>query len=284
VGTPTGYVELKRCDLSKGGCGTLAIGQCMSNETLTSEVVRYLTKHFVTLSQLSEASGIGSSTIMELVRYRCIPSCSYRLSTSTVINSQVFGDTTIEEASVELYFSPSVTVWIRRAMKLLEHLSLELASLHIKNDFKDAYLKALLESRARELPTYGFLRLEQDDSRICEQELEEVWDAWAKGTYGVCTQNPETAERIARKNVVVALLEQLTNNGEKKVYSHIEAKAVAAAIREYDSIAMPFSPHDRALSSRQRLVDNVLPYIEATERAHSLNQELTLDLTSGCTF
>ena len=254
----------------------------MSNKA--SEVIRYLTKHFLTLSQLSEASGVGAPTILELVRYRCIPSYSYRLSTSTVINSQVFGDATIEEASVELYFSPSVTVWIYRAMKLLEHLSFELASLQIKNDFKNAYLKALLESRASELPVFNFLRLEENDIRVREKNLDEVWDAWSKGIYGVCIQNPETAERIARKNVVVALLEQLTNNGEKKVYSHSEAKAVAAAISEYDSIAMPFSPHDRGLSSRRRLVDNVLPYIEATERAHYLNQELTIDLRSGCTF
>jgi len=77
------------------------------------------------------------------------------------------------------------------------------------------------------------------------------------GTYGVCVVHPDSAQKIAAKEIAQDCLVALTENGQKKIYRPDELPALRDAIAAYDVIAMPFSPVDYPRSSRKRLIDDV---------------------------
>jgi len=234
------------------------------------EISQYLERHFVTLSQLAQRSETAPEVILMLIAHECIPGHSYEIKSRMTVGSFVFGDTVIEEDVVERYYAPTVAVWVRRAQELAAKIPLREVSLAMKETFRSDYRTALFDLGAHKYDEGGCFRSETElDEEAFDRHFEDTWKHWVEGTYGVCTRNADSAANIARKNVAVSRLSHLTANGQKKTYSQKERDEILKAIVEYDEVALPFAPHDYPSSSRKRLVDNVIPYLEAVNEVGS---------------
>ncbi len=164
---------------------------------------------------------------------------------------------------MDRYFASSVMAWIERVMPYLNQMSLPEISLKLKSDFlidlKGAILKAcqLYNFTPDILDEHGVLQAE-----AAEAYAQFTWEHWTKGTYGVCVINADCVERIAMKQLVAEQLSLMTEDGEKVDFDQTEAQEIYRLIQLYNQYAMPFSPHDLEGSSRQRLVNNILPRIK----------------------
>ena len=89
------------------------------------------------------------------------------------------------------------------------------------------------------------------------------WKHFLLGTFGICTANPVSATKIARKGVLQEKLSHLTVNGSKTDFSAAEAKEILPVVDAFADAAMWFSPAEYVRSSRKRLVDDIRPRLLA---------------------
>ena len=62
---------------------------------------------------------------------------------------------------------------------------------------------------------------------------------------------------IAEKEILQHQLTLLTQNGAKFAYTRAEWTAVNEVMQAYETVTMPFAPHEYPQSSRKRLVDDL---------------------------
>jgi len=227
------------------------------------QVYEYLGEHFVHIDVLSRQSGLSVEQLEQLIEHQCIPAASYEIVNSRSVRAHVNGAFSLKEALLDRYFAPSVMAWIERAKPYLSQMSLPEVALKLKSDFTCDLKLAISQACKAYAFTPEILRKNGDlDEAGFEEYAQSAWSHWAKGTYGVCVINADCAERIAMKQLIVEQLSLLTDEGDKAAFDTHESQEVFRMIQLYNQYAMPFSPHDVEGSSRQRLVNNILPRIE----------------------
>ncbi len=234
-----------------------------------ASVRSYLREHFISLDDLAKKAGLKRGQVLNLIEYHCIPKASYTVSETQTISSDVFGAALLVEKPTEQYFPLSEVSWIRRAQQFPETMPLEDIARNLKAAFRSEYREAIV-CLAREKglnPRKIFTADGSVNEAVLERYFEDTWQEWRNGTYGVCVRQADSVERIAKKQIAVQDLEQLTHGGAKDTFTGAEIARVRDAIMNFDDIAMPFAPHDVAISSRQRLVNQVRPRLKKVDSA-----------------
>ena len=90
-----------------------------------------------------------------------------------------------------------------------------------------------------------------------KEKAEQTWNDHLNGAYGLCVVNPSSVAAIIEKQIAVRRLASATENGKKQKLSDKEQTEFLVAAKEFDKVAMPFSPADYPLSSRKRLLDDM---------------------------
>ncbi|MBA3832844.1 MAG: hypothetical protein H0X34_13310 [Chthoniobacterales bacterium] len=219
----------------------------------------YLAAYFCSLDDLAYMTESTVAQIEKLIANGFVPRCSYEITSDRQLVSFVFGSIPGASAPMGRYFALSNAVWIRRALALSKGNRLETAQAQFEARFKKKYLGAL---RARS-PRADTAETNWQD------QLGNTLKHFRAGTYGLCVRDCVSVDRIARKQTVVEQLERLTAGGTRHDFDASEAREVRLAIIEYNAIAMPFSPLDYSLSSRKRLVADLLPFVLPNGFEHS---------------
>jgi hypothetical protein len=98
-----------------------------------------------------------------------------------------------------------------------------------------------------------------------DARIDSLWTHFLHGTFGLCVANPSSEFEIARKEVLQEKLIALTDNGAKLRFTPDDVRQLAPLIADYAAATMPFSPFDYPLSSRKRLVDDLVSRIKAAQ-------------------
>lgn len=233
---------------------------------------RYLAAHFLNEAQLMAAADISADELATLVGQGLVPAPSYVVSEQGKVTSYVFGEMDAGGAIPGRYFHPSQTVWIARAREALAVDGVQ-PQQHLQAVFTARFGAALADLNAStcRMPD-SFDASGKPIASGLAVRLESAWLHFQKGTFGLCVAAPVSEAHIARKEVLQEKLTQLSENGSRSAYSPSEAAALRALIEAYATAAMPFSPVEYPISSRKRLVEDLLKKMRHVEQAEQVEQ------------
>jgi hypothetical protein len=195
------------------------------------ELITYLNEAFLTQAQLLTLAGIDSATLARLQQRSMMPQPSYRLRLELECDS-FFGRH--QEHTCVHYYGRGYASWVG----VLHGLDPEGAF--------DVFSKRY-RARLAQLASAGL-------TGAPDVILRDEWRHFLDGTYGLCTSSG-LPEDIAAKELAVVVINQL-GEGQRALGAADSAR-LDAAVDLLDSVSARFAPHERARSSRARLVDAV---------------------------
>jgi hypothetical protein len=187
------------------------------------ELLDYLATHLLTETRLLAATGLDAAALHALQARRMAPQPSYRLHIAVQCDS-FFG--THGEAAAVHWYGIGTPAWIGAVQGLDSEDGAEAL-------FARRYL-ARLHALAPD----------------AQADIKAEWCSFLDGTYGLCTVSG-LPEDIAAKEWATATIERLL------LEDPAPRDRLRAAVDLLDAASSPFAPHERARSSRQRLVDGV---------------------------
>ena len=187
------------------------------------EILAYVAENYVSIEHLVARTQVAAERITELIAAECVPPHAYDITGEIVISS-AFGSFRQPMAPRRVYH-PSLATWIQRAEPLAREIGLKDAARKIRAEF----LAPIAEALPDRWPGGP----------------EDAWALLRDGSWGLCLKDiaPENAITKERARIAVA--------------AHREAKpqdptALNVEIANYDAVALPFAPHERPESSRER--------------------------------
>jgi hypothetical protein len=227
-----------------------------------SDLDDYLAKHYLSEGQLLESAGMQADELAALLDGGVIPAPSYVVTKDGKVRSFPFGEMAAPGSVPGRYFHPSQLVWIARARNAVGRAAVADAQARLKATFADNFAAALA---ALNLTTWR-LRDSFDEQGAPMVEglsirTDSAWRYFLNGTFGLCVANPISEMHIARKEVLQEKLAQLSENGNKTMFTDQQARAMLELIDAYAASAMPFSPVEYPVSSRKRLVEDLRAHI-----------------------
>lgn len=201
-------------------------------------LTNYLNGNFYCREELLDLGQISQTELEEFQRSNVMPVASYSLVQDIKCDS-FFGH--YAEQHFTEYYAKGYLLWLRSliSMSCLK----EVYSL-----FCERYRNQLLELDRR-----GFSCNSPKFNQDLKQHLLIEWGHFLDGTYGLCTVSG-LPEDIAAKELAAVIIEELTLLPERTNEQRVSLKN---AVQLLDTSSAPFAPHERARSSRRRLVDNV---------------------------
>lgn len=198
------------------------------------ELIRYLEQRFLTREQLLDHCAMEAAQLERLQQSRKMPQASYRLRLEASCDS-FFGQHA-EQVAVD-YYAKGYAAW------------LALATTFDSEDGARSRFFQRYRARLALLAAGGIAPASADFAG--DAHLQSEWDAFLKGTYGLCTASG-LPEDIAAKEAATAVIRELTEGG-----AAADRDRLREAVDLLDRAAAPFAPHEVARSSRRRWVDGV---------------------------
>jgi len=193
------------------------------------DLLSYLQQFFLTRAQLIDAAGCTEAELTAWQEAGLMPQPSYRLALSLGCAS-FFGQHQ-EQHQLEFY-ARGYPAWIGLLQRGADAYG------HFARRYRARLLELPLRSGAAKL------------NAGLEAHLRDEWGHFLAGTYGLCTRTG-LPEQIAEKELAVAVITELTAMPEPSLHM------LKQAVDLLDAASSPFAPHERARSSRHRLVDQV---------------------------
>lgn len=203
---------------------------------------QYLDEHFVAKEELAELAGISPDRFDLLLSNDAIPAATYTSDGST-IESSAFGKIEGQESRPGEYFRKDCVRWVRLAGEAPEG--------EARGRVLDTLSKEFDEALAE-------LGLGPEDVQL---KIAEFIPSFLDGTFGLCVADPSTGRGIARKEIFQEKLTRVTRNGAVPNPNEMSRDELLELIDAYANAAMEFSPAERPLSSRKRLVDDLRPVV-----------------------
>jgi hypothetical protein len=200
------------------------------------ELIHYLTQHLFTTAQLLDRCGIDAARLGQLQQRRIMPGPSYRIRLD--IGCESFFGLHTEQAALD-YYSKGCATWFGQAAGLEDEAQ-------ARAIFADRYTK-----RLDELAASGIAPSAPSFAGV--DRLNEEWNAFLDGTYGLCTVSG-LPEDVAAKEASIAVIREVMEGGD---VAAVGLARLRQAVDMLDGVAAPFAPHEVARSSRTRYVDEV---------------------------
>ncbi|PHM39971.1 hypothetical protein Xmau_02155 [Xenorhabdus mauleonii] len=108
------------------------------------------------------------------------------------------------------------------------------------------------ENKIKELQQLGIYDNETDYSQV----MEEAWNHFLDGTYGVCTKD-NSPEQIAVKGVAIRVIDRITEKQLRKSIPESDMNTLITSVNLLDEVSSMFAPHERERSSRKRCIELV---------------------------
>ncbi len=205
------------------------------------ELINYLNEHYLTKQQLLDLAKISDDELCLYQRQEIMPKCSYRLALNYSSHS-FFGEFT-KQSDIE-YYAKGYLSWLGIIKASNNHQS-------IFAIFAQRYRQAISE-----LTQQGY---HSDDAKVNEkldQHIADEWQHFLNGTYGLCTKSG-LPEDIAAKELAILQINETLALDEHSELGEPELAKLVKAVNLLDASSSIFAPHERANSSRHRLVDEV---------------------------
>ncbi|MDF2939681.1 MAG: hypothetical protein K0R66_323 [Gammaproteobacteria bacterium] len=205
----------------------------MNNPTAI-EMQTYLDKHYYTLAQLAQKSGVEEAFILKLIKNQCVPPHSYSMQTFTAFTNSLI-QYSASPTSV-YYYHPSLLGWIHKARGLFKLYDLTKTAQLIRENFIEEYNE-----------TFG-----NTATPGCKN-ADEAWSYLMDGTWGICLKEISIS-CMAKKQLSRLTIANIVKTEAEHALSLEERLELKNAIETYKSAAMDFDPYFAPISSRYREV------------------------------
>lgn len=210
--------------------------------------LKYITANYIEFEEVIREAKISSDKLNELIENKLVPEASYSIKSDITISSSLNDsyNVTIERK----YFHPSVLQFIK-----------ENAEISNPEKFKTAFKETLLtnlKNHAHQTFAYGNFFDENGviNDEEAEQALEEEWNYFCKGVYGICTLNNNENDIIEKEIAIKRILDFIEN---KSSYTTEEQENRLKELNdEFNTATSNFAPYQRELSSRGKYLDKLL--------------------------
>jgi|GEM_PF-2054776 len=202
---------------------------------------------------LAEAVGIAPPTLDQLRGSGLVPAATYELSPRGVASPVARMG---EALRGPRYYGPALVAWLRRCAAHLEVRGPEGVQTSLL-DWLRADLARALRGNATEARLFGWAHLFDSQGRLDEAALDQaarqLWDEWLGGGWAVCLHRFD-GHHVVVKDIELERIPALARRLESD--RAVLPELIDAMLR-YDSVARPFAPFERGMSSRRRVIDNV---------------------------
>lgn len=194
------------------------------------DVLSYISEHYIGIDELSKLSGASRERIEELVATRCIPPHSYELNLQATVTS-AFGRYQLNDEPVRFYHR-SLADWIHVAETLASKHPLAEVSRLVQEKFA-ADIKTVLGDRPWPW----------------ERQIDHAWDFLMDGSFSLCVKEL-SVEHMMTKELARATIRSIVKPDPDHQLSPNERNMLVETLQDYDSVTLPFSPHEYPESSR----------------------------------
>lgn len=207
----------------------------------------YIEDNYLEFEEVKRLADLSSHELDKLIEDKLIPSPSYVIDSAITISSPLNDSYKILVS--KKYFAKNIIDLIsKNKVKTYEKL---------KAEFKQNLLFNL-ENHNHKAFAYGNVLNENKeiDLKKADKVLEEEWDYFCKGVYGICTLN-NNEEAVIDKEIAI-----------KRILSFIEKKSASLTNdekleleklnTEFNKSTSLFAPYQRELSSRGKYLDKLL--------------------------
>ncbi|SHF95138.1 DUF6058 family natural product biosynthesis protein [Flavobacterium defluvii] len=210
--------------------------------------LKYIVENYIVFEEITKMANISSDKLNELIENKLVPEPSYVINSDITISSSLNDS---HKVSIERrYFHPSILQLIKDNV---ENLNPE----KFKRNFKENLLSTL-KNHAHKTFAYGNVFDENGniDNEKIENALEEEWNYFLKGVYGICTLN-NNENAIIDKEIAI---KRILNFIEKKSNSLTEDEKIELQElnEEFNKSTSLFAPYQRESSSRGKYLDELL--------------------------
>lgn len=210
--------------------------------------LKYITANYIEFEEVIREAKISSDKLNELIENKLVPEASYSIKSDITISSSLNDsyNVTIERK----YFHPSVIQHIKENAEISNPEK-------IKTLFKEKLLSNL-KNHANQTFAYGNVFDENGviNAEKIDQALEEEWDYFCKGVYGICTLNNNENDIIEKEIAIKRILDFIEN---KSSYTTEEQENRLKELNdEFNTATSNFAPYQRELSSRGKYLDKLL--------------------------
>ncbi len=224
-------------------------------------LVRYLERFFLPEEQFIKAANISSAQFNALVEAEAIPGPIYRIWKNGSVWSPIGGQHGNPNSKYpDSTWYAAAAVWLARQAKILmknERLtSTQVASI-FKSEFATDFRAALLVNDSQLFEYQALFNGPDLDEIKLAKQLETEWQSWILGGYAVCLRRWDGSHPVI-KNIEIARIRTLTDDGTKPTLTTKEQIALLSAIKRLDAVMLPFAPYQRPVGSPGKWVDQLL--------------------------
>ncbi|WP_456312756.1 DUF6058 family natural product biosynthesis protein [Pseudomonas shirazensis] len=210
--------------------------------------LKYIEENYLEAEEIISIMNLTPDKFERLIETKLIPQASYVIDSEITISSSL--NDTYKIVSSKKYFPKSI-------LNLISDNTLHHNPEKFKKDFRENLLSNL-KSHDHKTFAYGntFDENGQIDLAKADKALEEEWDYFCKGIYGICTLESNEEAIIEKEIAIKRILDFIENKGSainKEQINHL--KELNEAFNQYTS---DFAPYQRELSSRGKYLDKLL--------------------------
>jgi hypothetical protein len=223
--------------------------------------LKYIAENYIELEEISRTVRLSVDKLHQLIEAKLIPEPSYIINSEITISSSLNDNhkTTI----VRKYFPKNI-------LELIKENAEKANADEFKEKFKENLLSRL-KNHDHKTFAYGnvFDENQKIDSNKAEEALEEEWDYYCKGVYGICTINNNENAIIEKEIAVKRILDFI----EKKsaILTPEEKIKLEELNTEFNKVTSSFAPYQRELSSRGKYLDKLLKEFSLDELIQKYN-------------
>lgn len=210
--------------------------------------LKYIEENYLEAEEVISIMNLSQDKLNKLIEAKLIPQPSYVIDSEITISSSL--DDNHKIVSSKKYFPKSILTLI--ADNTLHHNPEK-----FKKDFRENLLSNL-KNHDHKTFAYGntFDANGQIDLAKANKALEEEWDYFCKGIYGICTLESNEEAIIEKEIAIKRILNFIEIKGSTITHEEINhLKELNEVFNEYTS---DFAPYQRELSSRGKYLDKLL--------------------------
>jgi len=222
--------------------------------------LQYLRNNFIEWDTVCKQVEISGDKLQDLIARNIIPEPSYTIKSDIKITSALKDEYLINK--VEKYFNKNV-------IKLLQEHKEELTPEEIKTNFRNSFYHFLANHPER---SYAYDNILESNGEIdpekFEKVIEEEWEYYCNGVYGICTLHATTEEIVKKEIAVRKLKDFIQKNGSDNLTMEQKEQLKKLNI-SFNEIASSFAPYQRENSSRGKYLDKLFAVNSLSELIYS---------------
>jgi Family of unknown function (DUF6058) len=210
--------------------------------------LKYIEENYLESEEVISLMNLSPDKLNHLIEAKLIPQPSYSIDSEITISSSL--DDSYKLVSSKKYFPKSI-------LQLIADNTLHHNPEKFKKDFRENLLSNLKNHKYKTF-AYGntFDENGQIDPAKADKALDEEWDYFCKGIYGICTLESNEEAIIEKEIAIKRILDFIETKDSAITPEQInQLKDLNDIFNEYTS---DFAPYQRELSSRGKYLDKLL--------------------------